>query len=224
MLTWISFFHRTNTHSALEIAKTASLNRYRFANGERIWAVPLRAVPDESWPEDVPLKLYHKLILLALVAMLALPMFMVKPNGERMMSWKDWLPDSKVLGNAADKLRTVAASNPDLSDTPSLKGSSKMYSWKDERGVMHFSEQPPPESIQNAKVRDLPKDVNLMAAVKPRERDGESGSAASNGGQGKGFNLAFPTTVPVKDIPKLVDDAKQLQALADQRTAALKEL
>lgn len=163
-------------------------------------------------------------MLLALVAMLALPMIMVKPNGERMMSWKDWLPDSKALDNAADKLREVASSNPDLSDTPSLKGSSKMYSWKDERGVMHFSEQPPPESIQNAKVRDLPKDVNLMVAVKPRERGSQTGSGAANGGQGNGFKLAFPTTVPVKDIPKLVDDAKKLQALADQRTASLKEL
>ncbi len=167
------------------------------------------------------MKLYHKLILLALVAMLALPMFLVKPNGERMMSWKDWLPDSKALDTAADKLRAVANSNPDFSGTPSLKGSSKMYSWKDERGVMHFSEEPPPEHIQNAKVRDLPKDVNLMAAVKPRE---QSASSSARGGQDKGFNLAFPTTVPVKDIPKLVDDAKALQELADQRTAALKEL
>lgn len=174
--------------------------------------------------EDSTLKLHYKLILLALVAMLALPMFMIKPNGERMMSWSDWLPDSKALDTAADKLRAVANSNPDFSDTPSLKGSSKMYSWKDERGVMHFSEEPPPENIQNAKVRDLPKDVNLMAAVKPRERSGQSGSAAASGAQGKGFNLAFPTTVPVKDIPKLVDDAKALQDLADQRTAALKEL
>jgi len=174
--------------------------------------------------EVVTLKLHHKLILLALVALLALPMFMVKPNGERMMSWKDWLPDGKALDTAADKLRAAANSNPDFSDVPSLKGSSKMYSWKDERGVMHFSEEPPPESIQDAKVRDLPKEVNLMAAVKPRKRDGQSEGAAA-GGQGKGgFDLAFPTTVPVKDIPKLVDDAKKLQALADQRTSALEEL
>ncbi|MFK7730690.1 MAG: DUF4124 domain-containing protein [Pseudomonadales bacterium] len=170
------------------------------------------------------MKLYHKLILLALVAMLALPMFIVSPNGERLMSWKDWLPDSQALDTAADNLRAVASSNPDLSDTPSLKGSSKMYSWKDERGVMHFSEEPPPANIQNAKVRDLPKEVNLMAAVKPREDGRQTGSAVANGAQGKGFNLAFPTTVPVKDIPKLVDDAKALQDLADQRTAALKEL
>lgn len=169
------------------------------------------------------MKLHYKLILLALVAMLALPMFMVKPNGERMMSWEDWLPDSKSLDTAANKIRAVAGANPDLSDTPSLKGSSKMYSWKDERGVMHFSEQPPPESIKDAKVRDLPKEVNLMAAVKPRERSGQAGNAA-NSTQGKGFNLAFPTTVPVKDIPKLVEDAKALQDLADQRTATLKEL
>lgn len=167
------------------------------------------------------MKLHHKLLLLAFVALLALPMFIVKPNGERMMSWKDWLPDSKSLDTAADKLRAVASSNPDLSDTPSLKGSSKMYSWKDERGVMHFSEEPPPKNIRDAKVRDLPKDVNLMAAVKPREQSGQTGATGS---QGKGFNMAFPTTVPIKEIPKLIDDAKALQSLADKRNAALKDI
>ena len=169
------------------------------------------------------MKLHYKLILFSLVAMLALPMFMVKPNGEPMMTWKDWVPDTKAFDAVSGKLQATMASNPDLSDTPSLKGTSKMYSWKDERGVMHFSEQPPPEHISDAKVRNLPKDVNLMAAVEPRERSA-SRPHSGGSGSGQGFGLAFPTTVPIKEIPKLMEDAKQLKELANQRNATLEDI
>ncbi len=161
-------------------------------------------------------------MLFSLVAMIALPMFMVKPDGQPMMSIDDWLPDTKAIknsvSNAANKLNDVTSDMPTL-EAPKLTRSGKMYSWRDDRGVMHFSEEPPPATAQQVKVRDLPKEVNMMQALKPRPRS----KPASEGGQ-QGFKMAFPSTVPLKEIPKLMDNAKQLQQLADQRNSALQGL
>lgn len=163
-----------------------------------------------------------KLMLFSLVAMIALPMFMIKPDGKPMMTLDDWLPDTKAISKTVSKARNTfhnaTSGEPPLEDV-ALRSTGKMYSWKDERGVMHFSEEPPPVSAQQVKVRDLPKEVNVMQAVKPRTKP-SSGSA----GEEQGFKMSFPTTVPLKEIPKLVENAKQLQALADQRGAALEGL
>ena len=167
------------------------------------------------------MKLGYKLMLFALVALFALPMFMIKPDGKPMMTLSDWIPDTKAISKVGTKLRNMTSDTPSL-DNFSVTTKAKMYSWKDDRGVMHFSEQPPAEdSAVQVKVRDMPKEVNLMNAVKPRQPSGTSGDARQ--GQ-SGFKLAFPSTVPIKEIPKLIDDAKALQQLADQRGAALNDL
>ncbi|MFK8019061.1 MAG: DUF4124 domain-containing protein [Pseudomonadales bacterium] len=168
------------------------------------------------------MKLGYKLMLFALVALFALPMFMVKPDGKPMMTLSDWIPDTEAINEVGTKLRNMASDAPSL-DNVSVTTKSKMYSWKDDRGVMHFSEDPPPEdsSALQLKVRDMPKEVNLMNAVKPRQPSKASGGA---GGGESAFKLAFPATVPLKEIPKLIDNAKALQQLADQRGAALNDL
>lgn len=178
------------------------------------------------------MKLGFKLMLFGLVAMLALPFIIVKPDGERMLTAQDFLPDSSTFSGAKEALSArfgtldsrsdSGAAEVVTADSESLRGSGKMYSWRDANGQMHFSENPPEDS-STAAVAALPEDVNLMEAVELPKQPAGAGSGSAQGAGG-GFKLAFPSTIPLKDIPKLVDDAKGVQALADKRNAAASEI
>ncbi len=172
------------------------------------------------------MKLGYKLMLLGLVAMLALPLFIRKPDGTPMMTLEDWIPDTKALQRTASAALNKSSGGDGFSEGAALvsEPEAKMYSWRDANGVMHFSENPPPDAAtaQNVKVSNVPKNVNRMVAVKPRQSD--SNQKPHDPSQRAGFDLAFPTTVPLKEIPKLMDDAKNLQKLADQRNTALQEM
>lgn len=188
------------------------------------------------------MKLPFKLVMFALVAMLALPLFMVKPDGKPMMTVSDWMPSKTTVNKVVSQFDSIVSSvtgdgafvqdrtgqenieQADVIPQFGTPGSGKVYSWKDANGVAHFSEQPPPADIQTAKVRTIPTSVNVMKSVKVPRGD-ESGSKFSDGAQrGQGFKLAFPSTVPLSQIPKLIEDAKGLQAIADKRGEALGKL
>lgn len=167
-----------------------------------------------------PMKIRHKMMFLSLLGLLVLPMFIVGPNGKPLMSVDDWLPGDisasgvgkkliKTWNKASDSVQH--GTGLDLSvDTP------KLYKWKDASGHWQFSNEPPPADVTQVQVQDMPQMGNVMQPVTPREQ-----LDADGGGSGPGFKLGFPTTVPVKDIPKLVNDAKKLQKTADLRQKAL---
>ncbi len=166
------------------------------------------------------MKIRHKMMLLSLLGLLVLPMFLVGPSGKPLMALNDWLPGDISLSGAGKKMVNVwnkatgqlhNGTGVDLSvQTPQL------YKWQDAQGRWQFSSEPPPVDAGAVFVQDMPKISNVMQPVEVRER-----SDAENGHGGSGFKLAFPTTVPVKDIPKLIDDAKNLQKTADLRKATL---
>lgn len=165
------------------------------------------------------MKIRHKMMLLSLLALLVLPMFLVGPSGKPLMSLNDWLPGDLSLNGAGKKLVNTwnkasgvleQGTGIDMSvDTP------KLYKWKDARGRWQFSNEPPPADVGDVLVQDMPQMSNVMQPVEMRERGVDGGSG------GPGFKLAFPTSIPVKDIPKLVDDAKNLQKTADLRQSKL---
>lgn len=166
------------------------------------------------------MKIRHKMMLLSLLGLLVLPMFMVGPGGKPLMALNDWLPGDISLSGAGKNLVNVwnkatgqlqQTTGVDLSvQTPQL------YKWQDAQGRWQFSSEPPPANADEVFVQDMPQISNVMQPVEVRDR-GDAGNSRG----GSGFKLAFPTTVPVKDIPKLIDDAKNLQKTADLRKATL---
>ncbi|MGI9294261.1 MAG: hypothetical protein ACR2PS_09790 [Pseudomonadales bacterium] len=166
------------------------------------------------------MKLRHKLMLLTLIAMLAMPMFIVGPGGKPIMSANEWLPGNLTFGKI--KRKAIAAWNAAGGVIEAETGvdatiqTPKMYKWKDYNGNWQFASEPPPENTANeVYVKEMPKLGNVMEPVKVQARDNGSDSA------GAGFKLAFPSTIPVQDIPKLVNDAKKLQHAANQRKQSL---
>ena len=85
-----------------------------------------------------------------------------------------------------------------------------VYKWVDENGVTQFSTEPPPEANQQAEVLELDaRDVNTMQAVEIPAKDTGSG--------GGPINLPTnPLEIP-NSVKQLVEDAKNVQNLMDER-------
>ncbi len=166
------------------------------------------------------MKIRHKMMLLSLLGLLVLPMFMLGPGGKPLMSLSDWMPGNMSLAGAGNKLvNTWNKASGKLQQGTGIDLSmptAKLYKWKDAQGRWQFSNEPPPADAGEVFVQDMPQMANVMQPVEMRERQD-----TNSGNRGPGFNFPFPATVPVKDIPKLIDDAKNLQKTADLRKAAL---
>lgn len=166
------------------------------------------------------MKIRHKMMLLSLLGLLVVPMFMPGPNGKPLMSFSDWLPQEVSLSGTRNKLANLwnrSGARLQQGATVDLTSQApKLYKWRDAQGRWQFASEPPPADAGDVLVQDMPQMANVMQPVAIREQE-----EASNGNRGSGFNFPFPATVPVKDIPKLINDAKNLQKTADLRHAAL---
>lgn len=96
------------------------------------------------------------------------------------------------------------------------EGSSNLYRWQDENGQWHFSNIPPEQGDKTGadatvQVSQLPEAVNSIPPP-PKMPASSASSAVSNP------RVPAPTTVNPMDIPKLLEQAKNLQGLMDQRS------
>jgi hypothetical protein len=172
----------------------------------------------------------QKLSLASMFGVLAIPLFIMGPNGKPVMSVDDWVPDMSGVERVINTAKNVAQ-NGDLASAGGIQaiGESitataapekpkKLYKWKDKNGVWQFSNTPPPADVKNAYEQDLPKMNNVMQAVKVRTEE------PRREGPSRDVSMPFPTTIPLQDIPKLIDDARNVQKLADDRQRALDKI
>lgn len=109
---------------------------------------------------------------------------------------------------------------PDLSfDAPSLgNGSTKKqqaYKWTDEKGVVHYSSEAPPEMAQ-AEILEVDPNANLIQGVEIPTKEAPK-AAAAQPSMPKG-NIYNPKT-----IKKLFDDAKGVQETLNKRYENLED-
>ena len=118
------------------------------------------------------------------------------------------------IGNL--KAPSLASLNP-ANLNPLRSDKATVYKWVDENGVTQFSTEPPPNQDQNTEVLELDaKDMNTMQAVEIPDRDSNSSATALN-------NLPTnPLQVPGA-VKQLVDDAKNVQNLMDERYKNLED-
>ncbi|MAR92674.1 MAG: hypothetical protein CML06_17595 [Pseudomonadales bacterium] len=101
------------------------------------------------------------------------------------------------------------------------------YRWQDDNGVWQFSEMPNPNT-DNIVVRTDP-DANVLQGMTEEQIDAAFGRVKQDtsnsitknnplaNGEGLEDNLPVPTTIPMKEIPKLIDQAKDVQRIMEQR-------
>lgn len=82
----------------------------------------------------------------------------------------------------------------------------QVYKWRDENGVMQFSNTPPP-TVSNAEKIVLDPNSNLVQAVKVPEKEQPEEVA----------QMKTPNPYSVKGMKKVMDDAKGVEGLLQQR-------
>ena len=85
-----------------------------------------------------------KLVMLLLVGVVAMPMLIPGPDGEPIMTPGDWIPSDTIgaLLNFGDHVVDAVEAGVEQSDPAVIGAGAQIYSWRDERGVIHYSDTP----------------------------------------------------------------------------------
>jgi hypothetical protein len=161
-----------------------------------------------------------KVVIALLVFVCILPFFIRGKNGkpllslDRLQAPKIVLPDTQVARELLDKTREKVREH--LPETPAKPG--RMYKWRDARGTVHLSDQPNPDGP--CELLLVNPNTNIMPSVKTT-----AAAAPACDKKGALASLTAPalTTIPLADIPRLVDQAKEAGNLPEQRERALEK-
>ena len=173
------------------------------------------------------MKLSFKIMLLALMLVVVSPFILPGSNGKPILSWdKLNLPDFASLFGRANTAK-VSKTLDELKSTAdeALPGepddnNTAVHKWIDKHGVWHFSDKQNPDGTDEVVRINLNRNVVQPTPVVkdiPDENENASGATGKGGESNDGTNIPFPTTVPMKDIPKLINDTKALKESMDKR-------
>lgn len=169
------------------------------------------------------MKLFLKLFLALLVLAVALPFYLKDDGGrplitlDRLQAPKVKLPQLPDLSAPMVLLDKARRSLTDLSAEPAKP--TTVYKWRDERGTVHYSDKPNPQGGSEQIVANP--QTNLVPARK--SSPATTAAAPADSGPG-GLTLSLPTSIPIGQVPQLIDDARQLQQFSQLRESQRKEL
>lgn len=115
--------------------------------------------------------------------------------------------DSGVSNGMAEFEALKAKAPKGLSSVVSDK-KVQVYKWRDENGVMQFSNTPPP-SDRGAEQVVLDPNSNLVKAIKIPEKEKQEPKAVAR--------IEKPNPYSIKGMKKVMDDAKGVEALLKKR-------
>lgn len=194
------------------------------------------------------MKLFVKLMIFLVVLALAGPFIMRGPDGRPLMTVKDLdLPDFSLpsvtpeassgkqqeawISWSADQKSTnqpkVYVIDPSQQQTISERP-GVFYRWKDDKGSWQFSNLPNPNT-PNIVVETDP-NANILQSLSTNKIDAALGraKAVDSTFANKADSLAedmpsipLPTTIPITQVPELINQAKAVQDLMNQRTEML---
>ena len=146
-------------------------------------------------------------MLIVLMVMVAVPMFIMK-DGDML--------EKLGFGGSTDNLKASAPKNVQAVKTDKR---IEVYKWRDENGVMQFS-QTPPQSGGSSEKMVLSPDTNVIDALKVTEKKEEAVS------RGKVVSLRSPYSPGgVKDLIKGTKDVQQqLNEQQAQKEKMMKEM
>lgn len=196
------------------------------------------------------MKIFVRLMMFMVVAALAGPFIMKGPNGQPFMSLSDLKlpsfsspipksPPKELSGNDQDawiswskesptkKQPKVYVIDPRNQQTPIPQKAGVFYRWKDSDGVWQFSTQPNP-NMPNIVVETDP-NANIVQSISNDKIDNLLGrvkekpalAAADEPKEDTMPNIPLPTTVPITEVPDLMNQARAVQDLVNKRTEML---
>ena len=194
------------------------------------------------------MKLFVKLMMFLVVLALAGPFIMRGPDGRPLMTVQDLnLPDfslpSVAPGTPSDKQQQAwitwsrddsSAKQPKVyvidpsNEQPSTARPGVFYRWKDSDGSWQITGLPNPNT-PNIVIETDP-DANILQSLSADKIDTALGrakaidSALPNKVESIADNMPsipLPTTIPITEVPELINQAKAVQDLMNQRTEML---
>lgn len=196
------------------------------------------------------MKIFVKLMALLVVLAVAGPFFLKGPDGRPLLSLRDLklpsfsmpqLPGEQSTSSETPELpsgpnATISWSKDDSmqretyrydSSKPVTEQANVFYRWKDQNGVWQFSKTPHP--TEENFIVSVDPNGNILQSLAAEKIDKVFGRNqpdpnAPEEGDEKGEPSAVPSTIPFEDIPKLIEQAKELQKLSEQRQKIMDNL
>ncbi|MEH6346557.1 MAG: DUF4124 domain-containing protein [Bermanella sp.] len=143
------------------------------------------------------MSLFYKLIILGLILALASPFIMKKPDGTPFMTWQQLMPDDVKS---------------------SFKKDTQLYRWKDDKGHWQYTDTPPENNqaeriVVKATINSM-KTIELPEGYQPKKEEPVNPQNQNSG-------LSLPTTAPLTEVPKLLEDIDGIQAKYDARQSQI---
>ncbi|WP_052692027.1 DUF4124 domain-containing protein [Teredinibacter purpureus] len=115
-----------------------------------------------------------------------------------------------MTGKSPFSAEMPSLSIPSILNTDSALPSTKdtAYKWTDEKGVVHYSSEPPPETTQQVKKLEVDPNVNLIQGLDVPEGVAPTATPSND-------TLVTPYTPT--GAQKLLEDAKDVQRILDER-------
>ncbi|MDH5572300.1 MAG: hypothetical protein OEY89_11075 [Gammaproteobacteria bacterium] len=166
------------------------------------------------------MKLMLKLMLVLLVLVGASPFILPGKNGQPLFSFSDLkMPDfSSLFGSSKSKVVVIPEGGAANEEVNNKKNVTTVHKWLDDSGVWQFSDQN--NSGGNSEMVKINPDSNVVQAMKLAKPEEEKTSTTSDNGEKAESDLSsipLPTTIPMKDIPKLISQTKELKNTLEQR-------
>jgi hypothetical protein len=125
------------------------------------------------------------------------------------------------LDKTLSTLRGLFSSAPAITDSHNEKSlppaGTTVYKWQDAEGNWQFSNTPPPPGVASSTTTYNP-DTNVTKAVKPEPPPAEPAAATTE--SSPSITPLTPYTDP-QSVKQLIEDAKNVQQLMDQRQQVL---
>lgn len=154
------------------------------------------------------MKLFTKFLMLGIVAAVAGPFFIKKPDGTPLLNWRDFIPDNPVQ-SVKESIRPSAP--------------TKMYKWQDAKGQWQFGDQPP-EGVA-AQEMQVKTQINSMKTIELPEGFGEDPKPKEKSTFNPTQSPATPlSTAPISEVPEMLDQIKDYQQTLDDRKKTLDNL
>jgi hypothetical protein len=158
------------------------------------------------------MKLFAKLLLAALVVAMLLPFTILrKDDGTTMLSFSDFkLPDFSPP--ALPELPKVDS----ITDSVGTSGGQvTIYEWRDSEGNIQFTNEPPPQGVEFA-IRQFDPNANVIQSVQLPTEEPEPAASETQQPQAPGA-VEAPSPYSPESVKKLMDDAKNVEKLLNQR-------
>ncbi len=146
----------------------------------------------------------YKLLLLALIAALAAPFILKKPDGTPLMTLQQFFPEAS---SGINKIKSIT------------KKDTQLYRYKDSKGHWQYTDTPP-EQGQAEKVK-LKSTITSMKTIELPEGFGEPKKEESfDANEDSGPRLPV-TTAPLEKVPEMLQNIEGIQEKFDQRQSAI---